>query len=374
MYKKPDDLPVVTELEDNEVAVIILALEQSSLEPSVKKIVIKCVELALWLPGLLHKKNISLSRLRRLLFGKGYKANKKNPHDKDKNPPAGDDSSGGAGTGVQNSDTSKTTSDTSETPAITPADKANQQQLAAKGAEKKPGHGRMPSSVYKDVEELVYLNLDGFKAGDLCPEQCGGRLAKYGSGTIIRVKGQNFARVLHYVVEKCRCSLCGYLLVAELPTDVGNEKYDSAFKSMIVLQKYYVAVPFYRQEYFQALLGFPLPDSTQWDLVEKVAQCCYIVFNVLKELVANDKLLYNDDTTLRILEHIKDVKAELLTRVGMFTTCVLGQYEEHPICLFLNGVQHGGENVDELLELRSPDKPAIVQMCDGLTQQTEPNA
>lgn len=381
MPKKIDDLPEITELEQTQVDAIIHALEHGHLEPWMKNIVIKCVELALWLPGLLQRKNISLHRLKCLLFGKGYKAKNKKPHDKDNNSAGNGSNAGGAG----NSDTSAkddevnqaTLAANQDLPSEAPGERDNtdQQPLIIsedKTKKKKPGHGRMGSDVYKDVEELIAVPLEGFQAGDLCPMKCGGRLRPYRSGTVIRIKGQNFARVLHYVVEKLRCALCDYLIVAKLPEDAGNEKYDSSFKAMIVLQKYYVAVPFYRQECFQTLLRFPLPDSTQWELVEKVAQYGYIIFNVFKELVANGKLIHNDDTMLRILDHIRYIKSAAPERVGMFTTCILGEHEGHQICLFLNGVQHGGENVDELLELRSPKKPLILQMCDGLTQQTEP--
>jgi transposase len=78
------------------------------------------------------------------------------------------------------------------------------------------------------------------------------------------VKGQNLAAVHKYWIEKLRCALCGFLVSADVPDEVGNQKYDAAFKALLTLQKYYVAIPFYRQAYFQSLLGVPLPASTQW--------------------------------------------------------------------------------------------------------------
>ncbi|WP_165482613.1 hypothetical protein [Legionella santicrucis] len=42
---------------------------------------------------------------------------------------------------------------------------------------------------------------------------------------------------------------------------------------MLALQKYYMAMPFHRQEYFQSLIGFPIPASTQWQLMEELAGC-----------------------------------------------------------------------------------------------------
>lgn len=391
MSKKPEDLPEVTELNESEVDEMIRAVEKSSLDPSVKRIIIKCVELALWLPGLLLRKNISLNRLRRMLFGKGYKNKQKSKtgsHPGNEKPSRDDDlcshlvSSTGGGSDVPPDEkNSRTQEDGDESTAATgekepsSLEQSNQNtadntsQAMAQAAEKKPGHGRMPSAVYATVEEKIYMVLDGLQKGDVCPERCGGRLSTYGSGTVIRVKGQNLAKVLHYVVEKLRCSLCGLIVTASLPADVGDEKYDNSFKALMAIQKYYVAVPFNRQEYFQALLGFPLPNSTQWELVEKVAQRCYAPFNALKVLTANGKLIYHDDTPLKILEHIKMIKAKSPERVGMFTTCIIGEYEGHQISLFFNGVKYSGENVDDLLALRDADKGPILQMCDGLNQQ-----
>ena len=72
--------------------------------------------------------------------------------------------------------------------------------------------------------------------------------------------------------------------------------------------KYYIATPFHRQENFQRLLGFPLPDSTQWDLIEQLAGSRQAPFNHLKFRLANGQVIQNDDTALKILEVIKQIK------------------------------------------------------------------
>lgn len=72
--------------------------------------------------------------------------------------------------------------------------------------------------------------------------------------------------------------------------------------SQLVMQKYFMASPFYRQERYQQLLGFPLKDSTQWNLVESVADCAYPVLSVLEQLAANGTHLNHDDTKVRILD------------------------------------------------------------------------
>ena len=96
-------------------------------------------------------------------------------------------------------------------------------------------------------------------------------------GVLVRVTGQNFAKVVRYHITKLRCSLCGLIVKAELPEEIHHRKYDPRFKAILAVQKYFAGVPFYRQEHFQKLLQFPLPDATQWDLIEQVANCVYPV-------------------------------------------------------------------------------------------------
>ena len=144
-----------------------------------------------------------------------------------------------------------------------------------------PGHGRLPHSAYTNTIEHQLSILD-LGTGDLCPTQCGGKLYHLEPGVLVRVKGQNLAAVHKYWIEKLRCTLCGYLVSADVPDAIGNQKYDTTFKALLALQKYYVAIPFYRQAYFQSLLGVPLPASTQWQLVEEVGGAALLVFPTLE--------------------------------------------------------------------------------------------
>ncbi len=61
-----------------------------------------------------------------------------------------------------------------------------------------------------------------------------------------------------YWIEKLRCALCNEIFSANIPAHVHQEKYHPSFKVMLALQKYYMAMPFHRQEYFQLLIGFPI--------------------------------------------------------------------------------------------------------------------
>jgi hypothetical protein len=82
------------------------------------------------------------------------------------------------------------------------------------------------------------------------------------------------------------------------------------------------------------MLGVPVPDATQWDQSEKVCDCSYVVFEHLEPLAAQGELIYQDDTSVRMLTLIKanqamQAQAEALgfprstERTGMFPTALV---------------------------------------------------
>ncbi len=357
---KIEDIPKIEEKSKDELDEIIRVVRSSVLPQHIKDFIIKCVEMALWFPHILQKKNISLNRLRKMLFGKGHKS--KNQDKKKDN---------GQSNETQNTAPEDNSASKSKTGVIEQT--VNTLALASTDSPEKkgknPGHGRIPHTSYEASHEII-LKIEGLKVGDPCPEECGGKLYEFNPEkprVLIRIKGQNFADIHKYTVEQLRCNLCGYLVQAEIPLEIGNDKYDAPFKSWLVLQKYFVAVPFYRQEAFQRMLNFRLPTSTQWDLIEQAAGHCYLIFDLLKTYAANGKRIHNDDTSVRILQIIQEIKNNPDTkRKGMFTSGFIAEYEGHRIALFLNGSKHAGENLADILKRREKEKPPIIQMCDAL--------
>ena len=67
--------------------------------------------------------------------------------------------------------------------------------------------------------------------------------------------------------------------------------------------RYYLGLPFYRIEGYQAMGGVPVPDATQWDQIERVADCGYVVLQRLGCLAAQGELISQDDTPVRIPCH-----------------------------------------------------------------------
>ncbi len=377
---KPYDLPEVVDKDPSEIKLIIEQIKTSSLSDDVKLFVIKCVELALWLPLFLQRKAISIHRLRTIIFGKGY-----NKKEKPKTPDPAEPNQSTELTGSVSqeaavdpnprnpTESGKDTANTEKNKAsmsLVSITSSSNDTAANDGQEnvpnKKPGHGRNAHTAYTNaIDVRVLLNLT---VGDDCPLLCGGRLGPYKPGIIIRVKGENFAQVHRYHMEQLRCNLCSVIIKPEKPADMGDEKYDASFIAILALMKYYLAVPFYRQEQLQRMLGVPLSDATQWRLIEQLAGYCFVIFNLLKRLAANGHVIQNDDTPVKILEVIKQIKdGTLVDRTGMYTTGIVAEHEGHKIALFINGQQHSGENVGDILKYRDPEKDPIIQMCDALS-------
>jgi transposase len=102
-------------------------------------------------------------------------------------------------------------------------------------------------------------------------------------------------------------------------------------------------------------VGIPLPNATQWELVEQVADSVYPVYEHLKRRGSQRPLVYQHDTGARILSLITENQSDPPpARKGMCTT-VLHFAGEQSICLYFTCRQHAGENLlDALLACSSP--------------------
>ena len=68
------ELPMVIEKSQEEVEQIVALVQSSNLSDEVKPFVIGCINLASWIPGALVEHKITVSNLKRLIFGKGDNA------------------------------------------------------------------------------------------------------------------------------------------------------------------------------------------------------------------------------------------------------------------------------------------------------------
>jgi hypothetical protein len=140
-------------------------------------------------------------------------------------------------------------------------------------------------------------------------------------------------------------------------------------------------MPTNRLAQMQQDVGVPLPAGTQWELMQAHAQELEPVWEEFLCQAANGELFHNDDTTARILsleKHIREAEASSTSdakqRTGVFTTGIIAKRQERTFALFFSGGQHAGENLQALLDRRSPDLATPIQMCDGLSRNQPPIA
>ncbi len=154
-----------------------------------------------------------------------------------------------------------------------------------------------------------------------------------------------------YELEKLRCNGCGEVFTAPAPAEAGTQKYGTA-------------LPWKRMESLESALGVPLPASVQWKLAEQSAESVEPAFQELTRQAAQGGLVYNDDTSMRVLNLERPAGD---TRTGVFTSGVISQ-GDHLIALFLTGRQHAGENLGDMLRLRGEGLPPPIQMSDALSR------
>lgn len=217
--------------------------------------------------------------------------------------------------------------------------------------EKPKGHGRNGASSYERAEK-VHLPHPCYKAGDRCPFCCKGKLYAFCDPTVvIRIAGRTPLEAKAYEIEKLRCNLCGRIFTAPVPEEAGKDKYDETAGAMIALLKYGSGFPFNRMEKLQESLGIPPPASTQWEIVEGTADTIHAAYRELIRQAAQDEILHNDDTAMKILANFKKPEGgEEASGKGSFTTGVLAVRDERRIALFFTGQKHAGDNMAKLLE------------------------
>jgi len=307
-----------------------------------------------WLLFALQEATFSLKRLRALLFGEKPHTRKPSP-----SPDASSDVDSGPG-GI------------GSTPAHAGAD-ATQSPEAGRppsAGKRRPGHGRQGAESYRGAEHVVCRH-ETLAAGERCPVCGRGRLYRVAPGVDIRLDGHALLSAVRYVLEKLRCSACGQVFTATSPAEAGTEKYSTRARAVLVLGRYYLGVPLYRLEGYQAMVGVPVSDATQWDQIERVADCVYPVFEQLKTLAAQGDVIYQDDTHVRILSLIaanRQAPADDTSegRTGMYTTALVVQQSAQTICLYFAGRAHAGENLEALLTHREADRGKPLVMSDAL--------
>ena len=259
-------------------------------------------------------------------------------------------------------------SDTS--PETSQPSSADDQARTTASKKKVKGHGRNGADDYASARQ-IRVSLESMKPGDRC--RCGkGNLYETDDSPLVRIVGQAPIHADIYRLQRLRCNTCGDVFTAEAPEGIGSEKYDATSTAMVALLKYGSGFPFHRLERLEANLGIPLPASTQWEMVRDGAERIQPAFDELIRQAASGEVLYNDDTSVKILEFIDHDRVvedpKLPGRTGVFTTGIVSTREGCKIALFFSGRKHAGENIADVLAQRAAELPRPIQMCDALSR------
>ena len=253
-------------------------------------------------------------------------------------------------------------------------EKAETGDEKAQGTEISPpkGHGRTPAQQYTGAKRIKVPH-PSLRPGDPCPCGCGGTLYQQKRPKVlVRIRASAPFLATVYEKERLRSSLCGRLFVADSPPGVGEEKYDASVPAMNAVLRYGSGLPMNRIAGLQRSIGVPFPVSTQWEILSEAAKLLMVVFQALVRLAAQGTLFYNDDTPMKILSFLADLKrrrerGEDPKRTGVFTSGIVSELPDgHRVVLYYTGPHHAGENLAEVLTARSAELAPPMQMCDAL--------
>jgi transposase len=366
--KAPEDLNLSPEQGD----ALIERLECDACTLEDRQILVHVLRLYFWLIFALQESKLSLKRLRLILFGKPKNSKQR------KHVPEADGDLGTCSAGQAGEDSHGEASEAAGAATAEPSEAGESNDECGEESTRR-GHGRLGADAYSGAE-AVACRHETLAPGDRCPF-CGfGTLYQLPPSRSIRIDGHAALSAMRYELERLRCSACGEVFSANLPVEAGTSKYHASARAAIVMNRYFLGVPFYRLEAYQALVGVPVADSTQWDQVEYVADCAYMVFEHLVYLAAQGDLIYQDDTPVRILSLIKEnaqwqhaqeqglPATASSERTGMQSTALVVGVGEHTICLYFSGRNHAGENLRELLAQREEGLHKPLVMSDALSR------
>lgn len=351
MMKRPADVTLSRE----EGEALIERLERDALSVEDRRVLVKVLTFYFWLLFALREAKLSLKRLKTLVFGEKPKKREPLASGGGAEGGSGEGGSGGVGTepGVRQN-----------------AGERESRETTAR----RPGHGRQSAEVYREAQR-VECRHEELAVGERCPACGRGRLYRLPPGIEMRLDGHALVSAVRYELEKLRCSACGQVFTAAPPAEAGTERYSARARAVLALGRYYLGVPLYRLEGYQALVGVPVPDATQWDLIEEVGDCAYPVFKYLERRAAQGEVIYQDDTPVRILSLIEEnQQADPLARTGMYTTGRIVQVGERRICLYYAGRQQAGENLTALLQKREAERDKPLVMSDAVASNSAEEA
>lgn len=322
--------PKKVDLTEDEVKSLQNKIKNNQLSDKEQELLVNVLQSFIWLNKMIAAKKLSIRKLLRL-FGVKTEKDKKNK-DKQKNKDNNDNNPVGSGNTSQ---------------------------------QNKGSHGKNKSSDYSGAKKVFHQH-ETLSHGDRCPDCDRGNVYDHNPGVMVNVIGKAPVEATVHVVQKLRCGTCGKIFTAATPKEVRKQKYDETADVSIAMMRYALGMPFNRLQDLQRFLGIPLPATTQWDRVEKLADSVWpIYFELIKEAAKGEVGLI-DDTNNKILDLKKLLIDEDAKRTGIYTTAFISKLGEKTINLFFTGNKHAGENLDRILSHRPDSLPMLIKMSDAL--------
>ena len=336
---RPSKMPKATKLSEHQINELFSKIGASNLDNEAAEFIKMAIRGNAWLISELERGRLSIAKLRKLFHIQG---SEKAINRKPRNDPA-----------------------------------AMKNQNKAKNSDDKKGHGRNDADAYKGARIVEVLH-PVLKPGDRCIEEaCDGRLYEMSEpGTLIRVTGAPLASATRYNLQKLRCAVCEVIYTAPVPEGVSDKKYDAGFVAMLMLNKYFMSIPLYRQDRLQNYLGIPLPTSTQWDLMAAHKPVLEALYKALRQDAANGMALCYDDTSVKILSEIKaarNAQKGQKSKHNCFTTGVVSIHEGHQTYLYITDNKAAGKSIAELMSIRDEALDLPTVMCDALSANIPQN-
>lgn len=360
--KKQPKKPKIIKITPEQLIVLTEAIRSSNLDPDLGEMIIDNISGNRWLVHALEKGYLTIQKLRKM-FGittESFESRRKKRGD----PPGTNDKTEPKST-VSTVDSTTQTPETTET---TPEDSDTKK--------KTKGHGRLHADAYEGAV-VIDLDVPNLKPGDTCPQDyCDGRLYEMSDpGVFIQITGSPMAQATRYQLQKLRCSVCEFILTAPLPDGVEKVKYTVSLIAMLMIHKYFMSMPLYRQENLQNYLGVPFPSSTQWELMAAQEDVLKALYHAFEQDAANGKGIAIDDTKARILEQMAENKKveKKSDAKACYTTGVVSVHDDHMVYVFITDNQTAGKSAAPFLKLRNPKLPTPYLMCDALTANIPEN-
>jgi transposase len=353
---------------------LIAQVHQSNLPAAVAGRVAQIIRMYFWVVFTLQEAKLSVKRLRNLLFGSSAQPKDRPASEVEATSSEAPEQAAGEEEAALVEEVALRL----ETTGCEAGSGASESEAKSKP---KGGHragtGRLGADAYGGAERTECRHED-LAVGQRCPVCGQGTLYELPAGVEIRIDGHALLSAMHYALQKLRCSACGQIFTAGLPDGVGEEKYSARARAVLAVSRYYLGVPGYRLQGYQAMLGVPVPDATQWDQIEVVGDCAYKVFAQMEKEAAQGELIFQDDTAVRILALMQENSARLAAaqaqgvstpneRPGMHTTALVVKVGEHTAILYYSSRRHAGENLQGLLDKRKAGLEKPLAMSDALS-------